>query len=265
MKTKATQKGWASQCRAVFAVAAALLLLGGCASTSLPEDAPAQPSAPPMPVHLADWSPRALPGKRSTAYSLVQRGGRDCVLAQARQSVSLWRRSLDLAPEQVSQLQFDVWIGEFAPQATVQSPDTDDAPARLLLGFAGDESRLSMANRMQFELVRTLTGEAPPYATLMYVWDAKAPPETVVVSARSDRIRKIVVGSGGPQKSPQWQQLRRDVQADFQRAFGEAPGRLVSMAMMTDADNTRSRAEACYGDILLLSAEQQPLAGSLQF
>jgi len=254
---------WTRGSRACSALLA--LALVGCASA--PRDvseAPAAP-APLMPELLADWSPRALPGKRSTAYTFVQRGGRDCVLAQAQQSVSLWRRSLDLAPEQVAALQFDVWIGEHSPKATVRAPETDDAPARLLLGFEGDESRLSLANRMQFELVRTLTGEAPPYATLMYVWDASAAPETVVVSARSDRIRKIVVGSGGFKRQPSWQQLRRDIQADFQRAFGEAPGRLVSMALMTDADNTRSRSEACYGDILLLGAEQQPLAGSLRF
>lgn len=248
--------------------AALALVMAGCAHSPSMESERSEAveaAAPAMPELLADWSPRPLPGKRSTAYSFVQRDGRDCVLAQARQSVSLWRRSLDLAPEHVEQLKFDVWIGEHSPKATVQAPETDDAPARLLLGFSGDESRLSLANRMQFELVRTLTGEAPPYATLMYVWDASAAPETVIVSARSDRIRKIVVGSGGFKRAPAWQHLRRDLRADFQRAFGEAPGRLVSMAMMTDADNTRSRSEACYGDILLLGAEQQPLAGSLQF
>ncbi|WP_428510299.1 DUF3047 domain-containing protein [Roseateles sp.] len=217
-----------------------------------------------MPEHLSAWSPRSLPGKRLTNYSFVQRGGRACVLGQAKQSVSLWRRPLDLPADQVEQLRFDVWIGEHAQQATVTAAETDDAPARILLGFDGDEGRLSMANRMQFELVRTLTGEAPPFATLMYVWDATAPAETLVVSARSDRIRKIVVGSGrkGP---PAWHQLQRDVQADYQRAFGEAPGRLVSLALMTDADNTGSRAEACYGEILLLDDAARALDGSLRF
>jgi len=234
-----------------------LLLLAACAS-------PPAPQSPPMPEHLSAWSARSLPGKRLTDYSFVQRGGRACVLGQAKQSVSLWRRPLDLAAGQVEQLRFDVWIGEHAQQATVTAAETDDAPARILLGFDGDEGRLSMGNRMQFELVRTLTGEAPPFATLMYVWDATAPPETLVVSARSDRIRKIVVGTGrkGP---PAWHQIQRDVRADYQRAFGEAPARLVSLALMTDADNTGSRAEACYGEILLLDDEARPLDGSLRF
>jgi len=244
--------------------AVAALLLTGCA-LRVPTQQPVL--APEMPEALAEWSARSLPGKRATDYSFLSKGGQDCVLARAQQSVSLWRRKLNLQPAQLEQLQFDLWIGEHAAQASVTAPETDDAPARLLLGFDGDEASLSMRNRMQFELVQALTGEAPPYATLMYVWDAKAPVDTVVVSTRSDRIRKIVVGTGAPKggDAGRWQRVRRDVRADFQRAFGEMPGTLSSMALMTDADNTRSRAEACYGEILLQDARQQDLEGSLRF
>ncbi|MDC8771561.1 DUF3047 domain-containing protein [Roseateles albus] len=217
-----------------------------------------------MPEALVDWSAKELPGKRVTQYSLAKRGGQDCVLAQAAESVSLWRRALKIEPEQLEAVQFDWWIHTLDARSSVQEADTDDAPARLLLGFAGDEGSLSLRNRMQFELVQTLTGEAPPFATLMYVWDAHAAPETVLISTRSDRVRKIVVGSGEGGRGT-WQRLRRNVRADYMKAFGEEPGRLTSMAMMTDGDNTRSRAEACYGNILLLDAHQQALKGSLQF
>ncbi|MCV2350039.1 DUF3047 domain-containing protein [Paucibacter sp. Y2R2-4] len=216
-----------------------------------------------MPEPLAEWSARPLPGKRLTHYSLAQRAGRPCVLAQAAQSVSLLRRALDIDSSQLGRVQFDWWIQGVEPSATVTHPDTDDAPARLVLGFAGDEAKLSMRNRLQFELAQALTGEMPPYATLMYVWDARADVETVVISARSDRIRKIVVGSGGRGKGA-WQSLQRDVSADFQNAFGEVPGRLVSMALMTDGDNTGSRSTACYGSVLLKDDAGQTLAGSLQ-
>jgi hypothetical protein len=239
-----------------------LIALGllGCSAPQSLEDyrVPA-----PMSEALLEWSARPLPGKRLTQYSLANRAGQSCVLAQATQSVSLLRRALDIDATQLGQIQFDWWIQGMEPKATVTDPDTDDAPARLLLGFAGDEAKLSMRNRLQFELAQALTGEAPPYATLMYVWDAKADAETVVISARSDRIRKIVVGSGARGKGA-WQRTQRDVSADYKKAFGEAPGRLVSMALMTDGDNTASRSSACYGSILLKDAAGQTLAGSLQ-
>jgi hypothetical protein len=235
-------------------------MLLGCAAT-----APSLHKASgTTPVALGEWSARELPGKRVTQYTVATRDGQTCVLAQAAQSVSLWRRPLKIETEQLAAVQFDWWIQAFDLRATVLDADTDDAPARLLLGFDGDEKNLSLRNRMQFELVQTLTGEAPPFATLMYVWDASAPPETVLISSRSDRIRKIVVGSGADGRGT-WRRLRRDVRADYVKAFGEAPGMLSSMAMMTDGDNTSSRAEACYGSILLLDAREQVVRGSLQF
>ena len=81
--------------------------------------------------------------------------------------------------------------------ASVTDAAHDDATARIVLAFDGSESDLSQRNRMLFDLARMLTGEAPPYATLMYVWDGKAPVGTEVISTRSDRMRKIVVASGG--------------------------------------------------------------------
>lgn len=236
------------------------LLLLGCAQLGDTQQEPAGASLP----QLEGWSARELPGKRATRYSLAQRDGRACVLARAEQSVSLWRRRLQLDPQQLGALEFDWWIASHQGAATVADPDTDDAAARLVLAFDGDVARLSTRNRMMFELAHTLSGEPPPFATLMYVWDAKAAPETVVISQRSDRVRKIIVGSG-PGGAPSWRRFKRDVAADYQRAFGEAPGALIGAAFMTDADNTRSRAEACYGALVFRDVEQRSLPGSLLF
>lgn len=212
---------------------------------------------------MQDWSTRELPGKRATRYSMTKLDGQRCVLAQADRSASLWRRRLQLAPDQLGSIEFDWWVAAPEPSATVTAAESDDAPARLVLAFDGDLQQLSMRNRMKFELVQTLTGEAPPYATLMYVWDAQAAPETVVVSAHSDRIRKIVIGSGAV-GSRRWQRFQRDVRADFKRAFNEAPGELVGAAFMTDADNTRSRNQACYGRLIFLDQQRRNLPGSLE-
>jgi hypothetical protein len=110
--------------------------------------------------------------------------------------------------------------------------------------------RLSPRNQLMFELARTLSGEAPPYATLVYVWDAKAPVGSVIVHPRSDRVRKIVVESGTTSLR-QWRSYRRSLADDFRLAFGEAPGPLQAVAVMTDADNTRSRLTTRYRDIEL--------------
>ena len=101
---------------------------------------------------------------------------------------------------------------------------------------------------MLSDLTEALTGEPLPYATLMYVWSNHHPVDSVIVNARTDRVRKWVVESG-PAHLQQWRLYHRDLKADFEKAFGEAPGTLVGVAIMTDADNTRSTTRAWYGDL----------------
>lgn len=240
----------------------ALLTLSACASHSLVIPIT---GGEPLAPELQAWSERSLPGKLNTRYSLAQRAGQSCVLAHARRSASMLRRPLQVVPAQLGQVEFDWWIASGVTLAQLGHDEPpDDAPVRLLLAFEGDDAKLSLRNRMLFELARTLTGEAPPYATLMYIWHATAAPETVIVSSHTDRIRKIVVGSGEAGKRS-WQRFRRDIAADFRRAFGEEPGSLVQAALMTDADNGQGQAEACYGRLVFLGPDSQPLPGSLLF
>jgi len=90
-----------------------------------------------------------------------------------------------------------------------------------------------------------------PYATLMYVWCNKRAPGNVIVSPRTDRIRKLVVESG-PRRLNEWLDYDRDIRADFERVFGEPPGALVGVGIMTDSDNTHTRTSAAYGLVRLV-------------
>jgi len=43
----------------------------------------------------------------------------------------------------------------------------------------------------------------------------------------------------------------RNIKIDFENAFGEPPGALVGIGLMTDSDNTQSHVQAWYGTIQL--------------
>lgn len=194
------------------------------------------------------WHDLPLPGKSRTRYQRVFKSGRWAIEAQAAGSASMWRQKVDVPSERLGDLRFSWWVDRLLPEADVGERDQEDAVARVILGFDGDRSRLSQRTRAMFELAQLLTGEEPPYATLMYVWDTRAPVDTVVTNPRSDRIRKWVLDSGGANLG-QWRDHRRSIRDDFERAFGEPPGRLMSVALMTDADNTQSTARAWYGPV----------------
>ena len=220
--------------------ALAAMLLAACQSAVSPPSAPAQ----------AGWQAVALPGKTATEYRWEQKDGRQAVAAVSDGSASMFRRNVARPAKDLGDVSFSWWVQEKPNDANVGQVDREDAAARVLFGFAGDNSKLPLRTRMMFELAEALTGEAPPYATLMYVWDASAPVGSVIVNPRSDRIRKIVVDSG-PGELRRWREHRRDLAADFRLAFGEEPGALSSIALMTDSDNTRSRARSWYGPVEL--------------
>jgi len=187
-------------------------------------------------------------GQDTDGHSAGLADGRWVLHARSERSASMYRRALRIEPERLGQLSFSWKVASVLPDADVRHSETEDAVVRVLLAFDGDPARLSARTRMMFDLAQSLSGESPPFATLMYVWDSQAEVGSVVLNKRSDRIRKIVLESG-PTQLGQWRSYQRDVRADYRRAFGEDPGALIGLAVMTDSDNTQSRAEAWYGEI----------------
>ena len=202
------------------------------------------------------WELMQFPGKTPTLYSLDRAappdalGRRIALRAQADKSASMLRTRVQIAPEELGQLQFSWLVPALIHEADMATRLGDDSPVRLVLAFEGDRSNFSAKDAALNEMTRLVTGEQLPYATLMYVWCNKRPVGSVIQNARTERIRKIVVESG-PQNLKQWLSYQRDIRADFEAAFGEAPGPLVGIGIMTDSDNTQSQTSAWYGNISL--------------
>jgi hypothetical protein len=217
------------------------------AATSIP----AFSSSPPNGGLPQGWTPYAIRRDlRSTDYRTVSDGSRTVVQACSSGSASGLRCPLDMRAEHTGILRFAWKIDRLDPRSTVTSPRIDDSPARVILAFDGDIRRLSLKDLLFYEQVEFFTGQRLPYATLMYVWDGQAPVEEIVAYSRSSRIRYLVVESGDS-RAGQWCHYERDVVADFQRAFGEAPGRISSAGVLTDSDDLQIEALAWYGDVSL--------------
>lgn len=204
-------------------------------------------------AHAGLWQHYRFPGKQATQFAYAREEGRHAVAAHAVSSASMLRHPLRIEPADLGRVQFAWKVPQLIAQADMAVRESDDSPVRVVLVFEGDRAAFSAKNAMMSELVRVLTGEELPYATLMYVWDNQRAPGSVIVSPRTDRIRKLVVESG-PGRLGRWMDYERDVHADFKQAFGEAPGALVGIGIMTDTDNTRSTIQAWYGPVRLLPA-----------
>ncbi len=200
------------------------------------------------------WQHYALPGKQATAFSFQQLDGRAVVGAFADASASMLRKRIRIEAADLGQITFSWMVPELITHADMGLRQSDDSPVRIVLAFEGDRSKFSMKNAMLSELSLAITGEPLPYATLMYVWCNTRPSGSVIVNARTDRIRKMVVESGAKRLS-RWLAYERNIRADFEKAFGELPGPLVGIAIMTDTDNTQTKTYAWYGPMELIAGK----------
>jgi hypothetical protein len=236
----------------------ALAMVAGCASVppdALPPEAPDIASTPWASVSqngagAAAWSHYALPGKKQGVYKYARRDNRDALAVTSSSSASMVRRKVRIEPSDLGAVRFSWNVPQLIADADLAQRDTEDSPVRIILAFEGDRSRFSPKDTMLSELARAVTGEELPYATLMYVWCNQRPAGSVIVSSRTDRIRKLVLESGAGRLNT-WLDYERDIRADYRKVFGEEPGALVGIGIMTDTDNTRSFARAWYGPLQL--------------
>ena len=210
-----------------------------------------------QPEDQVKWDLVKIPGKVPTQYSVVRLSNRRSLMASASSSASMLRKDLRIEPEQLNALNFSWQIQKLIEGADMAHRDYDDSPVRLVLAFDGDRSQFSPKNAMLSELTHALSGRPMPYATLMYVWCNQRPVDSVIQNPRTDRIRKIVVESGAGRLN-QWISYERNIRADYEKAFGEPPGALIGIGLMTDSDNTRSQAQAWYGPIQLIATKGKP-------
>lgn len=241
------------RCAAGGGIVATALLLGACAhlpATGVATSPWASQSSIPG-VAPPEWQHRAFPGKAPTRFAYERHEGRDALRVLADASASMVRKQVRIAPEQLGRVRFSWKVPALIERADLAMRDGDDAPVRIVLAFEGDRSRFTPRDTALAELMRTVTGEEMPYATLMYTWCNRRPAGSIVRSPRTDRVRTLVVESG-PARLNDWLEYERDIRADYERAFGEPPGALVGIAVMSDSDNTRSRTQAWYGPVRLL-------------
>lgn len=198
----------------------------------------------------AGWRPYIIRRDREvTQYGSTRLDGRTVLHAVADDARSGLHCPVSIDPRTTPLLRWQWRVDAPCVEASVGEDDTEDTPARIVVAFEGDLSKLSLRDQLFFDQVQLFTGNVLPYATLTYVWDGQLPVGQVVPYARTGRIQYQVVESGAARKG-QWLSYERNVAQDFEAVFGEPPpGRIIDVGLLTDSDDLKNRIEAWYGDI----------------
>lgn len=238
----------------------AALASGGCATSPAPATgvpATAARSPDPAPFSAAatleglppGWKPyRVSRTKKPTEYRLVSLEGTVALQATADASASGVHFDTLADPREYPWLTWKWKVPALNPRADNTLSHVEDSPARVIVVFEGGREKLPPDEQMNFDLVKAVSGNDLPYATLMYIWENRLPEGAVIAHHFTSRVKMIVAGSGHADLGV-WHEERVNVLEDYRRAFGEEPPRIRAVAVMSDSDNTGARTVAWYGDI----------------
>lgn len=190
-----------------------------------------------------------------TRYRLREWDGVAAVEAQADKSMALLARPVEVDLSKTPILCWRWRIDAPLKSADMTTKAGDDYAARVYLSFDVPPDTLGLGTRIALGLARSLRGNVVPDAAINYVWDNRHPVGTWQANAYTDRARMLVLRSGADDAG-HWVKERRDVGADFLKAFGHAPLKLTGVALASDTDNTGESARAGFADFRFVSRDE---------
>lgn len=174
------------------------------------------------------WTVKSFKGE--TMYRVVDDNGNRVLQADSRGTASGLVRKIDLDPRETPILTWRWKVAGTIAQGDERTKAGDDYAARVYVIFP----------HWFFPKTRTLN----------YIWANRLPQGEFLPNAYTGNAMMVAVRSGSEQAG-QWLSERRDIVADYRRAFGEEPPRIGAIAVMTDTDGTGSTAMAWYDDLAL--------------
>lgn len=216
-----------------------------------------------LPSGWQDWIMSRL--LKKTEYKVVNDNGAQVLEARSESAASGLLQEVSIDPIVKQHISWRWKVPQLIATADNTRRNADDSPVRIVIAFDGDKKKFDFEDRAMADMVKLFSGREMPYATIMYIWENKLPVGTVLENAHSSRA-KMIVAESGAKRVGQWLELRRNVLDDFRQAYGEEPGKIISVGVMTDTNTTGSKVTAYYGDIMFsesLASNAKTLGGSV--
>ena len=204
--------------------------------------------------HPMEWTPISFGDvDRKTRYQLVQQpiwGDTTTVVrAVSNGGAAGLGHEVQLDSRQHPILTWQWKVNRVLRTGNAREKDGDDYPARIYVTFDYDKSNFGLLDRAKYEALQVLGHDQIPTRALNYIWANRVDKGTILENPFTDWVQMIAVESGST-KVGVWSTERRNIRADYRRAFDEEPPPINGIAIMTDTDNTGESATAHYGDIV---------------
>jgi hypothetical protein len=172
----------------------------------------------------ADWSIKVNHGKPDVSVCNDPAQGPCVHLKSVKASFSL-ERGVDVDPAQTPVLSWRWKVAQLPPGGDFRRSATDDQAAQVLVAFA--DRRI-----------------------LAYIWDTSAP-KGIAQNASSIPLIHVfaTVCESGASELNRWIEEKRNVAADYARAFGKPAPRVKGLRLQINSQHTGTVAESYFGDV----------------
>ncbi|MBL83942.1 MAG: DUF3047 domain-containing protein [Marinobacter salarius] len=201
------------------------------------------------------WEPMEFPKiDRHSRYQLTDDNGEQVVMATTDNSASGLIARVSVEPGDSLILRWRWKVSNVYEQGNARKKEGDDYPARIYVAFEFEPDEAGFFERAKRKTVEVVFGEELPGNALNYIWANRLPVGEIIANPFTDTTMMVAVNSGTA-NTGEWVTVERDIVADYRKAFGREPPKLVGVAIMSDSDNTGASATAWYGDVSLVKPD----------
>jgi DUF3047 family protein len=188
-----------------------------------------------------------------SSYSTSVLDGTSCLTATTSNSASALRLKDQFNVYDFPNIAWRFKVSNIYKKGDSSKKEGDDYPVRLFAMFEYDPEKVSLGMKVKYEIARIVDGEYPPHSSLNYIWANKKQSARFTPSPYSSLAIMIPVAAG-QEKVGEWVEHKTNLVQDYRAAFGEDPPCLVTIAVMSDSDNTGESATA-YIDYIKIYSE----------
>ncbi|MDP4531016.1 MULTISPECIES: DUF3047 domain-containing protein [Marinobacter] len=201
------------------------------------------------------WEPMEFPKiDRHSRYQLTDDNGEQVVMATTDNSASGLIARVSVEPGDSLILRWRWKVSNVYEQGNARRKEGDDYAARIYVAFEFEPDEAGFFERAKRKTVEVVFGEELPGNALNYIWANRLPVGEIIANPFTDTTMMVAVNSGTA-NTGEWVTVERDIVADYRKAFGREPPKLVGVAIMSDSDNTGASATAWYGDVRLVKPD----------
>ena len=159
------------------------------------------------------------------------------LVAQSKNSASgiKFKKTYDIYKYPV--LSFKWKINNIYKKGDAKTKQGDDYPIRIYVMFEYNPKKASFFEAVKYDFAKSIYGEYPPHSSVNYIWSNKNHKESIITSSYTSQSKMFVLNRGD-EKINSWQKHTVNVLDDYKKAFGKNPPGRVTLAIMSDSDNT---------------------------